>query len=566
LVLFGGKLDFLVHKFAEVWLKCVKQQKEFLMKQVKVFLLVMLFVFSVFNIAWAGWSANDGDQYISSLVPDHKTVHAPSAAVGPSGNLYAVWVQGSAINDPYSIYFSMSTDNGHNWTGTVYDRMICANDGQKVYNLGIYGARRTDIAVDSEERIFVVWPEIYIQADFDSTVEIILVMSHDTAATWIYSDINFPISDTNSSETANSPAICVDPNDNIHVVWNQTSAGTTEIHYSFSSDHGYTWTGRTADRIISFPDGNNGFPSHIASDDDGNIHVIWSEPEGGSYHINYGVMLSGQTNFSSETADSAISIAQANTIDFPRIDISSAGAIHVVYAVGDNAEYVGTTDGGLTWNDRVIWVGVGYDIYGPDVVTTSNGTVVAIVDEEYPGTDDRQNYAFYSFDGGLSWSDTPDLVGSWSCDNDRELIPNVLCTPGDTLHVIYYGNIGCSNSYQEMYYSRGDTLATGGGPGCDYVPGDANGDGNVMGNDVTYSVRYFKGIGTPPPDSCWNPDAEEWLYSGGDANGNCSYTGSDVTFLVAYFKGYNPEILYCEHTPPIGGGLSSLKAWNRPER
>jgi hypothetical protein len=87
--------------------------------------------------------------------------------------------------------------------------------------------------------------------------------------------------------------------------------------------------------------------------------------------------------------------------------------------------------------------------------------------------------------------------------------------------------------------------------GCDYVPGDANGDGNVMGNDVTYSVRYFKGLGSPPPDSC--PYQGDWLYSGGDANGNCAYTGSDVTFLVAYFKGYNPAILYCPETPPAGG-------------
>ncbi len=87
-------------------------------------------------------------------------------------------------------------------------------------------------------------------------------------------------------------------------------------------------------------------------------------------------------------------------------------------------------------------------------------------------------------------------------------------------------------------------------PGCDYVPGDANGDGNVMGNDVTYSVRYFKGLGNPPPDSC--PYNGGWLYSAGDANGNCSYAGSDVTFLVGFFKGINQTILWCPDTPPAG--------------
>jgi hypothetical protein len=80
-----------------------------------------------------------------------------------------------------------------------------------------------------------------------------------------------------------------------------------------------------------------------------------------------------------------------------------------------------------------------------------------------------------------------------------------------------------------------------------------------MGNDVTYSVRYFKGLGNPPPDSCWNDSTSSWLYSGGDANGNCSYTGSDVTYLVAYFKGYNPEIFYCPQTPPAEPPIVLLK-------
>lgn len=87
---------------------------------------------------------------------------------------------------------------------------------------------------------------------------------------------------------------------------------------------------------------------------------------------------------------------------------------------------------------------------------------------------------------------------------------------------------------------------------CYYVPGDINGDGSTMGNDVTYGVRYFKGIGPSPPDSCWNEMSGSWLYSAGDANGNCQFTGSDITYLVAYFKGIQPSILWCMWTPPAG--------------
>jgi immune inhibitor A len=62
-----------------------------------------------------------------------------------------------------------------------------------------------------------------------------------------------------------------------------------------------------------------------------------------------------------------------------------------------------------------------------------------------------------------------------------------------------------------------------------YVPGDANGDGNVIGSDVTFLVSYFRGIG-PAPDPLL----------AGDANADCIVIGSDVTYLVNYFRGIVP--------------------------
>jgi hypothetical protein len=62
-----------------------------------------------------------------------------------------------------------------------------------------------------------------------------------------------------------------------------------------------------------------------------------------------------------------------------------------------------------------------------------------------------------------------------------------------------------------------------------FLPGDANGDGRVIGSDVTYLVQYFAG-NNPPPDP---------LYAG-DANGDCQVIGSDVTYLVNYFRGDGP--------------------------
>ncbi len=84
---------------------------------------------------------------------------------------------------------------------------------------------------------------------------------------------------------------------------------------------------------------------------------------------------------------------------------------------------------------------------------------------------------------------------------------------------------------------------------CRYLPGDINGDGILLGGDVTYGVRYFKGLGTQPPDSCLLDSTLNFLYVAGDINGNCEFRGSDITRLVQYFKGA-ADLNYCPLLPP----------------
>jgi hypothetical protein len=64
--------------------------------------------------------------------------------------------------------------------------------------------------------------------------------------------------------------------------------------------------------------------------------------------------------------------------------------------------------------------------------------------------------------------------------------------------------------------------------GPPFVPGDANGSGDVNGLDVVYLVNYLKGGPAPDP-----------LLSA-DANGSCSVNGIDVSYLINYLKGGPP--------------------------
>jgi beta-lactamase superfamily II metal-dependent hydrolase len=86
-------------------------------------------------------------------------------------------------------------------------------------------------------------------------------------------------------------------------------------------------------------------------------------------------------------------------------------------------------------------------------------------------------------------------------------------------------------------------------PACHYYIGDINGDSIVGAADVTYGVRYFKGFGPQPVDSCFLDSTQSYLYVSGDINGNCEFRGSDISRLVAYLKGVS-TLRYCHFFPP----------------
>ncbi|MCP4580265.1 MAG: hypothetical protein GY839_01510 [candidate division Zixibacteria bacterium] len=93
---------------------------------------------------------------------------------------------------------------------------------------------------------------------------------------------------------------------------------------------------------------------------------------------------------------------------------------------------------------------------------------------------------------------------------------------------------------------------------CYYVPGDANGDDDVIGSDLVYLSNYLRMIGPAPPDSCWNDSTYAWLYAAADANGTCQLTNGDVTRILYYLRGL-AILENCPQTPPVSPSLLSVK-------
>jgi len=113
----------------------------------------------------------------------------------------------------------------------------------------------------------------------------------------------------------------------------------------------------------------------------------------------------------------------------------------------------------------------------------------------------------------------------------------------------YTGNIRFeTNDPLNATYDVPVTFTITSGGTCEYLIGDISGDNQRLGGDVTYGVRYFKGIGVRPPDSCYMDSTGGYLYVAGDCNGNCEFRGSDITRLVAYFKG-NAQLSCCHFFP-----------------
>jgi hypothetical protein len=538
------------------------------------------------NAAW--WSGNAEDINISNdTTPDSMSSKQPRITAGPEGNLYCIWSTG-AISGDGEIHFGKSTDNGVTWSSQHTDIMISADDGQDVVELYHAWAITTNSLGD----IFVVWSET-----LTTSREIMLLKSTDQGDTWIHGDADFNVSFAGSTNDAFDPEIAIDNNDNIYVTWYQLlpAIDTAEIHISISTDNGDTWSGRAADRTISYSDGYHAFGPSIAITPNNDIYVVWCElisPGFESFwQIMYGKSTDGGATFNSETADYPISM-EASDCWPPLAVADNFGNVHALFAACyemfplQELFYTGTTDGGVTWSGnsgmRNIDRGVGDNnfVRAPALGVTSTGKLIAVWSENTAPYYYGVIFASYSHDSGLTWTGTVDPEILDYPDYRYAHNPDVIAGVDDTLYVVWTETLTPSGpNYTDILISKGDTLAIGGGSpfgrccyndnqncvdtteagcndlggywnadlnciddpcptgGCDYIVGDVNGSDNYNGLDITYGVNFFK-YGSPEPlcdPDC--PPCAGWHYCG-DVNASCNYNGLDITYGVNRLSSY----------------------------
>jgi hypothetical protein len=94
----------------------------------------------------------------------------------------------------------------------------------------------------------------------------------------------------------------------------------------------------------------------------------------------------------------------------------------------------------------------------------------------------------------------------------------------DSTGYIIYDDVSIGNSQ----ISIGDDVSP-------YPRGDANCNGSLTGQDVTYLVNFFRGTQDCACSHC-----------AGDANGDGLIIGGDVTYLVRFFSGFGPRPRDCD--------------------
>jgi hypothetical protein len=273
--------------------------------------------------------------------PGDAQQNIPSIAIDSKGKLHVVWedwrndadgrwvgsdggIDGISNGD---IYYANSSDNGTTWSKS---KMI--NDDGGTTQQG-----RPDIAIDSNNVIHIVWEDRRRIDDFD----IYYTNSTDGGITF---NVNRKINDVDTE--SRDPAIAIDENDNIHIVWcdyRNTGITSTDIYYSNSTDGGnnFSINKRVSDDISE----NYQFWPDIAAGGD-IIGIVWEDQrEDSIYFANSSD--EGNTFSSNKRVNY---MTGSNNWD-ATIAINKNGYICIAWeGMNNDIYFVNSTDGGFTFS------------------------------------------------------------------------------------------------------------------------------------------------------------------------------------------------------------------------
>ena len=244
-----------------------------------------------------------------------------------------------------------------------------------------------------------------------------------------------------------NPALCLDPSQHIHVVWQDKQSGNFEIYHKKSSNMGNSWS---ATHRLTYSSGPSETPA-IDISSGGVIYVVWSDSSSGNGDIYLKKSTDGGSTWS------ALNRLTWNNGDSknPRIKIDSGGTLHMAWQdkTPGNFEifYRRSTNGGATWSalKRLTWTSG--NSYHPALDTGGDGRVHVLWDDVSSGT--AEIYYKNSSDNGVTWPGAQRLTynsgDSWAC--------SVMVKSSANIHV-FWSDLTPGDA--EIYHKRSSSVGS----------------------------------------------------------------------------------------------------------
>jgi BNR repeat-like domain len=281
--------------------------------------------------------------------------------------------------------------------------------------------------------IHVVWED-----DTPGNWEIYHKKSTNNGATWSTTKRI-----TWTAEETRGPAIALDSNRILFVVWHDFTPGNAEIYFRRSTDEGSTWS---AAYRLTWTSEYSEDPA-IAIGSDNAIHVAWRDNTPGNEEIYY----KKSTNLGKSWTPMKRLTWTSDWSQFANLAIDGGGAIHLAWddPTSGNAEiyHKKSTDGGETWSPmkRLTWTpGGSFEL---DMAINSASHIHVVWEDFTPGL--PEIYHKSSPDGGTTWNAVRRIT--WT--SGQSLSPAIAGDSSGTVHVFWHDNTPGNN---EIYYKNGN--------------------------------------------------------------------------------------------------------------
>jgi len=346
----------------------------------------------------------------------------PRIAIGAAGDVNIAWqLQSSNSTD---IMFARSTDAGLSFSAPI----DLSNQSNQSFD-----SESPQIASDTAGNVYVVWENDSLQ------LGIFFTRSSDGGATF-----STPAVISTNASGSYSPQIAAGPGGSLGVVWEDNIQGADDISFSYSSNHGATFS---LPQSLSLHTGNS-MNAQIAIDGNGNIDVVWENNSPGAFDVFF---TRSTDNGASFLAPADISNGSGNAAD-SQMALDAKGDINVVW--DDNVPpnynpdiyFARSNDGGATFSTPLNVSNDSGSSVNPFLTIDAGANIDVAWEDNTPGN--QEIFFSRSADSGGTFSAPLDL----SNDAGLSLAPDMAADNSGNLNVTWQD--GLTSGISQVLFSR----------------------------------------------------------------------------------------------------------------